>query len=131
MNPFRLRSRPAGGSTPAHPGVATAERPWLGCATPPPPTLSAEDDRFLAGIALAVERRGLVTPAVLWLESLRPLSYLGSQALYFCEPFLQALLPAVSLARLAGIFEERAHLDRLIRHIEAAAADRPSDGGSS
>jgi hypothetical protein len=100
---------------------------WAGAESPRPPTLSAEDDRFLASIALAVERRGLVTPAVLWLEGLRPLSYLGSQALWFCEPLLQALVPSLSPGRLAGILEERAHLERLIQHIEAAAA-RPAAG---
>jgi len=103
---------------------AGAERAeWRGAATPRPATLSAEDDLLLARIARAIARRGLVTPAVLWLEGLRPLSYLGSQALYFCEPLLQALVPSLALGRLAAILEERAHLERLIRHIEAAAAD--------
>jgi hypothetical protein len=126
--PADAQGRPA-----AAPQAAEA---WAGAESPPPPTLSAEDDRFLASIALAVERRGLVTPAVLWLEGLRPLSYLGSQALWFCEPLLQALVPSLSLGRLAGILEERSHLERLIQHIEAAAArpavaGPPASGGAS
>ena len=47
---------------------------------PRPVTLAADDDLLLAELALAVQRRGLTTPAVLWLESLRPLSFVGAQA---------------------------------------------------
>ncbi len=121
-----FRHRAAAAPPPAAPAAA-----WAGCPAPRPPTLSAEDDRLLADLALAVRRRGLETPAVLWLESVRPLSYLGSQALYFCEPLLQALVPSVKLGRLAGILEERAHLERLIRHIEAAAAEPRRGAGEA
>jgi len=89
---------------------------------PRPATLAADDDLLLAELALAVQRRGLATPAVLWLESLRPLSFVGAQAMHALTPFVQLLTSGARFERLAVIFEERGHLERLLRLIETAAA---------
>lgn len=83
-----------------------------------PPTLTPEDDELLRGLAATIQRRGLATPAVLWLESVRPLAFLGAQAMHFLSPFV----PGSSFSRLATILEERSHLERLLGHIEDAAA---------
>jgi len=88
---------------------------------PRPATLAADDDLLLADLALAVQRRGLATPAVLWLESLRPLSFVGAQAMHALTPFVQLLKSGARFERLAAIFEERGHLERLLRLIETAA----------
>lgn len=89
---------------------------------PRPATLEAADDLLLAELALAVQRRGLATPAVLWLESLRPLSFVGAQAMHALTPFVQLLTRGVRFERLAEIFEDRGHLERFLRLIETAAA---------
>ncbi len=103
---------------PALPGAAA-----LAEATGPrPATLGAADDLLLAELALAVQRRGLATPAVLWLESLRPLSFVGAQAMHALTPFVQLLTRGARFERLAEIFEERGHLERFLRLIETAAA---------
>lgn len=126
----RTEVRPAAGPAAIAPASATAAAPApelpaarLGAR---PDTLSEEDDRLLADIAGLICRRGLATPAVLWLESLRPLSFLGAQALRFCEPFAQPFLPAGQCGRLAEILEVRGHLERLVRHVEAAADAEPA-----
>ena len=87
-----------------------------------PATLAPADDLLLAELALTVQRRGLATPAVLWLESVRPLSFVGAQAMHALTPFVQLVSAGARFARLAEIFEERGHLERLLRLIEAAAA---------
>lgn len=86
-----------------------------------PPGLSEEDDRLLREVAAKVVRRGLATPAVLWLESLRPVSFLGSQAMHFLDPFVQVLGGGIAFGRLAAILEERRNLERLLEHIEDLA----------
>jgi len=103
----------------------------LAAAGAPPATLGADDDALLGEIALLVRRRGLETPAVLWLESLRPLSFLGAQAMHFLAPFVQAFVPADRFRRLAIVLEERGNMERLVRLIETAAGqdDLPARGG--
>ncbi|MFH1844170.1 MAG: hypothetical protein ABIF77_13265 [bacterium] len=96
-----------------------------GCREPRPDTLTAADDALLRDLARKIQAKGMSAPAVLWLESLRPVSFLGSQAMHFLNPFVQMLVSSEVFPRLAGLFEERAHLERLLRHIEVmAAADK-------
>ncbi len=98
----------------------------VAAAGPPAAALAADDDLLLATVALAVHRRGLETPAVLWLESVRPLSFLGAQAMHFLTPFVQALVPAARFRRLAELLEERENLGRLVQLVETAAAGPPA-----
>lgn len=92
-----------------------------GCREPRPDTLSAEDDALLLELARKIQHRGLSAPAILWLESLRPLSFLGSQAMHFLNPFVQLMVSSETFGRLAAILEERGHLERMLRHLEAVA----------
>lgn len=108
------------------PGVPLAAAALAAAAGARPATLPADDDLLLAELALAVQRRGLATPAVLWLESLRPLSFIGAQAMHALTPFVQILTQGVRFARLAVIFEEREHLERFLRLIETAATALPA-----
>jgi hypothetical protein len=104
------------------------EAPDGGARGPRPATLTAADDALLLDLARRITRRGLATPAVLWLESVRPLSFIGSQIMHFLEPFVRLLVSADTFGRLATILEERAHLERLLLHLEAVATE-PRDAG--
>jgi len=88
--------------------------------------LSEADRELLARLARAVARRRMVGPAILFLESLRPLSFVGSQALVFLRPFLTPLFDATNYQRLAGILERREGIEALVQAIEAAAT-RPQE----
>ena len=44
-----------------------------------------------------VAERGLTTPALVFLESVRPLNYVSSQALTFFTPILSAIADATDL----------------------------------
>jgi hypothetical protein len=94
-----------------------------------PDTLTPEDDQLLAKIAEIIHQRGLTGPAVLGLESVRPLSFLGSQALQFLNPLVQIFLSSPEFERLAEILRERDHLDRLLAHLEAVSSGRSAGGG--
>ncbi len=95
---------------------------WTAAMAPRPATLAAVDDALLRRVAAAIVGRGLAAPAVLWLDSLRPLSFLGSQAMHFLTPLARLVASGDAFGRLAVVLEERAHLDRLLQHIEVLAA---------
>ena len=84
--------------------------------------LTEADRELLGHIALAIARRRMVGPAILFLESLRPLSYIGSQAMLFLRPFLTPLLNAERYDRLAEILERREGIEELVKAIEQADA---------
>lgn len=86
--------------------------------------LSEADREMLARLALAIARRRMVAPAVIFLESLRPLSYVGSQAMLFLRPFLTPLFNAASYDRLAEILERREGIEELVKAIERVDEDR-------
>lgn len=83
--------------------------------------LSAAELSLLEKIAASIRRRGLSTPAVLFLESLGPLSFLGSQALYGLKPFLDVVCDPTELDRLAVLLERRDVVDCLISLLQEQA----------
>jgi hypothetical protein len=88
--------------------------------------LTAEDQALLDRLAAWVTERRLETPAVLFLESVRPMSFVGAQAMHFLEPFARAVFNAADYERLARLLERRSNLELLVRAIEQAA-DRRED----
>jgi hypothetical protein len=95
----------------------------------PESPISPEDEALLDRIAERVVRMGLATPAVFFLESVKPLSFVGSQALVFFEPFVRAFLALPDYERFARLMEERESIERLLVRIEhrdedARAAER-------
>jgi hypothetical protein len=120
------------GKTDDRPSRVAADSPGCrGCREPRPASLTSEDDQLLCELAGKIHDKGLSAPALLWLESLRPVSFLGSQVMHFLNPFVEMLVPAVTWQRLAGILEERAHLERLLRHVEAMASAADSGEAKS
>ena len=75
-----------------------------------------------------VERR-LETPALLFLESSRPLAFVGSQAMHFFQPLASALFTTRDYERLARLLEERGNFDILLATIEREADRRDDRGG--
>jgi len=82
------------------------------------PSLSAADARFLDGLADRLRTAGLAPAAVLWLASLRPLSFLGSQLLHLATPLMDVMVDGDGHRRLARLLESRANLDRLLHRLE-------------
>lgn len=65
-----------------------------------------------------VVARGLATPALIFLESVRPLNYVSSQTLHFFQPVLSAVADAQACRELADFLEHRGSVDYLCRRIE-------------
>ena len=73
-----------------------------------------EEAALLEKIAGLVARRGMGAPALLFLESLGPLNFLGSQVTRGLRPFLELACDATELERLASVLERRDSVERLI-----------------
>jgi hypothetical protein len=88
--------------------------------------LSVEDVALLEQVANAVIARGMATPATLFLESVGPMNFIGSQALYFLTPILEVVFPHRDMERIARLLERRDTLSRLVTLIECRAEARPA-----
>ena len=87
------------------------------------------DQEILARLAKWVVERRMTAPAIIFLETHRPLSFVGSQAMIaaspfvsFFEPFLKTLMGRgfehASYQRFAEMMEDRDNLELLIIEIE-------------
>ena len=65
---------------------------------------------------IAVRRMG--APALLFLESVRPLSFIGSQVVYFLSPFANVLFAGSEFDEFAALMTERENVGRLIKRID-------------
>ena len=84
----------------------------------------AELEGVIESMAKDVVRRRLETPAVLFLEMHKPLSFVASQALVVGTPLLGSLFGAERITRYSSLFKSRDNVEKLIRRIEELAAGR-------
>ncbi|MFB3909149.1 MAG: hypothetical protein ACE15D_12180 [Candidatus Eisenbacteria bacterium] len=109
---------PPGGSPPG------GSKPQGGGAPPPDGVEPDPDEKLLTAVATKIVRMGLAVPAVFFLESSKPLSFVGSQALVFFEPFVKAFLNVASYDRFTALMEDRKNVERLIRRVEELEEER-------
>jgi hypothetical protein len=91
--------------------------------TPEPDGLAPEDRALLESLARWLAERRMTVPAVLFLESMKPLNFVGSQAMYFFEPMVKAFFTGDQFTRFARILERRENVEILVRLIEAGEED--------
>ncbi|NOS76752.1 MAG: hypothetical protein HOP35_02270 [Nitrospira sp.] len=85
-------------------------------------TFTIEDLALLQRVADAVVQRRMAAPAIVFLESLGPMSFLGSQALHFFAPIIELAFSAHEVSQVATLLERRDTTVRLIALIEAVSA---------
>jgi hypothetical protein len=90
--------------------------------------LAPEDQALLEKLARRIVELRLETPALLTLETARPLSLLAGQAMLFFEPFAQALFRLPDYRRVAALVERREALEALAGMIERATDERERAG---
>ena len=89
--------------------------------------LTPGDVALLEKVATAVVDRRMASPAILFLESMGPMNFLGSQALHFLTPILNLACDTREIERAAHLLERRDAMPRLIAFIEAkSAAGQPT-----
>ena len=90
-------------------------------------TLPPEDQALFDRMARWIVERRMETPAVLFLESSRPLSFVGAQAMHFFQPLASVLFAGPDYERLARLMEDRANLSILLATIEGEADRREAE----
>ncbi|KPJ51755.1 hypothetical protein AMJ39_09355 [candidate division TA06 bacterium DG_24] len=75
-------------------------------------------DELLDKLARMIVERGLVTPAIFLLESMKPLSFIGSQVLVFLEPMVKSVFTVKEYDEYTRLLEDRSNVERLLQRIE-------------
>ena len=78
-------------------------------------------------LAAKVVEWKMAVPAVLFLESVKPLNFVGSQALIFFSPIATTIFSPSDYAELTALLERRGNLEILLKRIELKENEaRPS-----
>ncbi len=102
---------------------------WGGAFEETPWSVSPERQKALIEkLATKIVEMRLTAPAIFLLESSKPLSFLGSQALVFLQPVVQAVFPFKEYQEIAVMLEERENVERLIVEIERQDAGEKAPG---
>jgi len=73
-------------------------------------------------VAGAIVDRGMAAPATVFLESMGPMNFLGSQALHFLSPIIECAFDAKEVEQVARLLERRDTISRLTTLIDAKSA---------
>ena len=80
--------------------------------------LSEEHLALLDKVASFVVKKRMETPTILFLESMRPLNFMGSQVMIFLQPIVASFFSTREYEQLAQILERRESIGLLIERIE-------------
>lgn len=86
---------------------------------------------MIDGLCRQIVARELTTPALLFLESVRPLNYVTAQTVQFFAPLLSAAGDARACEELASFLERRGSIEVLCRRIEELERQKGEQRASS
>ena len=89
-----------------------------------PERLEEGDYELLLALARKTVDRRMAVPAIFFLESTKPLSYVGSQAMVFFGPFVRILFESPNYYRYSEMLEDRDNLEILLRMIEELESEK-------
>ena len=88
----------------------------------------AQSEQLIEHLTEQISRWRLTVPAILLLQVTRPLSFIASQGLLLCQPFLSFVYDAPRVADYAELLADRASMDRLVARLEEEEQARGSGG---
>ena len=77
-----------------------------------------ELDEFTLVLANLVCNRGMTVPAIMTLEMVKPLSFVGASGLTFFSPILEAIMDPVKIEKFQAIIADRSRIEKLMVEIE-------------
>ena len=78
---------------------------------------------MVAKIARAVVERNLTAPAIFFLESTKPLSFIGSQVMVFFDPLVRSIFNVRGYDDVRIALEDRRNVELLLDEIERYDAE--------
>jgi hypothetical protein len=81
-------------------------------------SLPAEEDAILDKLAKKAVERGMSVPAILFLESVKPLNFIASQVMVCFEPVIQTVFNFQDYNTLRSALEKRESIEILLLKIE-------------
>lgn len=84
--------------------------------------LSIDDVELMERVADVIVKRGMAAPATVFLESMGPMNFLGSQALHFFTPIIECAFNVKEVEQVARLLERRETIPQLIAVIEAKSS---------
>jgi len=101
-------------------------------AIPKDRPLTDRQREWLEKLAQKAVQRGLTCPAMILLESVKPLNYVGAHVVQFFKPLISGLFPPERCDEVVSLLERREALEELIQMIERAdkeaKEERPQKG---
>ena len=91
--------------------------------------LTEKEKAWLATVAEKIARRRLGAPALFLLECLRPVHFVGSQALVFLSPVFKIAVPPQQYDGFVALLERPGAIDELVAQIEKTGIETESKGG--
>jgi len=107
---------------------------------PGPAEPTAVQRRVVERVCVEIVKRRLTTPALIFLETSRPLNYLGAQALHFLRPIATVILDGEGYGCFTEFLEQRGSVDYFCNRIQEleieadrkqAKRPRPATGHST
>ncbi len=80
--------------------------------------------QLLDDLTRRIEQMGMTAPAILFLETYKPLAFLGAQFLWFAQPFLNLGFNQADVRDLTLLVEDRAGVEELIARLEGLQTDK-------
>lgn len=75
-------------------------------------------EEIIGRIAQEIVDRGMVAPAIFFLELIKPLSFIGSQVMVMANPIVQLIFTSKLYWEFTVLMEDRENVEFLIREIE-------------
>ncbi|NOQ21088.1 MAG: hypothetical protein GQ565_00355 [Candidatus Aegiribacteria sp.] len=73
---------------------------------------------FMSKIAKEIVQRQLTVPAIIFLETIKPLSFLGNQLLIFANPVISLVVQTGNYYKFVRMIEDRENIEKLTVVIE-------------
>ncbi len=94
-------------------------------------------DEMIEGVSQRMQKWGMITPAMLFTDIFRPLSFIASQAIHFFAPIGDTLTGHPYMSEAGFLLQDRDNLDRFLDRMEEMSReelndddpDDPGDGG--
>jgi len=84
--------------------------------------LTPRQEEIIERLACKVIEWKMSVPAVLFLESMKPLNYVGSQILVFFSPIVNTIFTVRDYDEFVALMEQRESVEVLLRRIESKEA---------